>query len=116
MTHRRIFNFQKAIDNNYMSDKGSVVLPSNVRRIVSICPNMVNGKGFVSIFSEIDEECLLNQMGVADDNAHFNKKNIEVFSFINSNLYYVLQLTETDISQPCTLKIFVTYEEEDIDG
>lgn len=114
MTRKRTHLFQKTIDNNYLSDKGSIVLPSNVRRILSICPNMVNGCGFVSIFTETNEECLVNQMQVADDNAHFNTKNFEVFTIVDScNLYYVFELTETDIDKPCTLKILITYEEEE---
>ena len=114
MSKLRTILFNRTIDNNYTSDKNSIVVPSNVRKIVGICPNMVNGSGFISIFTENNEECLINQMRISDDNAHFNKKNVEVFTIVNSsNMYYVFNLVNTDIKKPCRLKIIITYEEED---
>lgn len=117
MARLRTILFKKTIDNNYTADRDSIVVPSNVRRIVSICPCIVNGEGFISVFTETNEECLLNQMSIADNNAHFNKKNIEIFTLVDAcNMYYVLELSNTDTTKSCILKILITYEEEEING
>lgn len=110
----RRYLFQKEIDNNYNTDKGSIPLPSEVHKIRRICPDMVNGSGFISIFNEKDDECILNQFPIADDNEHINKKDIDIYATINGdNLYYVFELVSVDDpSKESELKILITYEEE----
>ena len=108
---RKVFMYTANVDNNYTSLQDSIVLPTNVRRIVSICPNMVNGMGFLSIYVENTNDQLLNSVKVEDDNVHFNKKNIPLFCYPErSNLNYNLRLVNSDVSKPCKLKVFITYE------
>lgn len=112
MPRRRVYLHNEEVDNNYANKTGSIVLPYNVRRIVGICPNMVNGAGFLSIYNENSNEQLINQYAIADDNIHWNKKNIPLVAYPErSNLRYNLVLTDSSIGKECRLKVYITYEE-----
>ena len=110
---QRVYLYNVVVDNTYESKHDSIVLPTNVKKIVSICPNLVNGMGYISIFNEKTNEQLLNQVIAADDNEHWNVKNIPVLNLPEANnLYYTLRLIESDLTKECMLKVYVTYLED----
>lgn len=111
--HERVKLYNISIDNNFTSQDGSIVLPHEVKRIVAICADMVNGTGLLSIYNEKTNEQLLNQHRADDSIRHFNKKNFQLLSYPEgSNLKYTFKLLESDPNYKCELKLIITYEHE----
>lgn len=110
MKRARLHQFTKVIDNNYLSSKDSIMLPTNVDNIVAICPTIQNGTGIISIYNEKTNDELLNQVLISDDNQNWEQKNIPILNFPKEcNLFYVLRLIQTDNTRRCVLKISITY-------
>lgn len=110
MKRARLHQFNKTIDNNYLSSKDSIMLPTNVNNIVALCPTLQNGTGYLSVFNEKTNEELLNQVLISDDNQNWDAKNIPILNFPQDcNLFYVLRLINTDNTRKCVLKISITY-------
>lgn len=113
MATRRIYNFPKTIDNRKTCDKDFVALPSRAKRIVGICPHLINGKGFISVIREIDEFPIVSEYLANDKVQPFERKNIETdIETLHNNVRYVLRLVETDVKKNCYLHLLITYEEE----
>ncbi|MBR2103774.1 MAG: hypothetical protein IJ933_00610 [Bacteroidales bacterium] len=111
--NRRLYNFSKPIDNTYSCDKDFVPLPSRAKRIVGVCPKLINGKGFISVFREADKFPILTDMLVKDDPQPFGRINVDTnIETLKNNVRYVLRLDETDISKNCYLHLYIIYEEE----
>lgn len=110
MQRVRIFQFNEVIDNNFLSSKGSIVVPTNVKKVVGICPTLQNGVGILSIYNEKTNEELCNQLMIADDNQNWDAKNYQILNFPEcNNLKYILRLLQTDIRKSCILKISISY-------
>lgn len=110
MTRARLHQFNKVIDNNYLSSKDSIIVPTNVDNIVAICPTLTNGIGILSIYNEKTNAELLNQVLIADDNENWDAKNIPILNFPKgNNLFYILRLLNSDINKRCELKLTFTY-------
>lgn len=95
MKRTRLYVYTKKIDSNYSAHKGYITIPLNVQNIKSICPVLHNAEGYLSVFKEIDEEQILNEMRIEDDRAHLNSKKVAVsVSPDNSDFKFVLRLTK----------------------
>ncbi len=104
---------QEVIDNNYTSASGFVVLPSEIKRIVAIVPDMTNGMGFLSIYNDVTNEQVLNSVKVDDRNVHINKKMIPCTNYPDGNNFkYSLRMIEgySDNSKITKLSIILIYE------
>ncbi len=110
----RIFQFNKDIDNNFSSSKDSIMIPTNVKKVVAICPTLQNGIGIISIYKEESNEEVLNQVTIADDNLNWMDKNIPILvDCAGENLFYVLRILDSNINKKCELKLSISYLEED---
>jgi len=95
MKRTRLYVSQSNIDPNYSAHKGYVSIPLKVRNVKSICLVLHNAEGFISLFKELDEEQILNEMRLEDDKQHFNSKKIDVdVTPDNADFKYILRLTK----------------------
>ena len=110
----RIHQFNKTIDNDFTSSKDSIMIPTNVKKVVAICPTLQNGTGILSIYKEESNEEVLNQVTISDDNLNWKDKNIPILVDCGGeNFFYVLRLLDSNINKRCELKLSISYEEED---
>lgn len=70
MKSTRIYVYTKAIDSNYSAAKDYIPIPSNVKRITSVCCVLHNAEGYISLLREIDETQILNEMRLEDSKQH----------------------------------------------
>lgn len=115
MEQTRVYLYQTTLDTAYTDKKDSIVLPTNVKKVVGICPNLTRGMGYISVINEKTNDILVNQARVLDDNAHWNEKNIPVLNRPEANnLFYVFRMIngENERKNDCVLKIYVSYLEE----
>lgn len=111
----RLFAYNKAVNPSFSQFKDSIFVPSCAREIVEICAYIENGdnhnaRGFLSVFNEKTNQQLLNQVYIANDKRHYNKKRIQVHNVpARNNLSYVLSTMGLDKSQPVKLVILLKY-------
>lgn len=111
MNRVRLFQFNEVIDNNFLSLKGSIAIPTHVKRIVGICPTLQNGTGILSIYNEKTNEEILNQLQIADDNQNWDAKNYPILNFPDcNNMKYILRLLDTDNTKTCVLRLSISYQ------
>lgn len=94
MKSTRIYVYTKAIDSNYSAAKDYIPIPSNVKRITSVCCVLHNAEGYISLLREIDETQILNEMRLEDSKQHINKKKVSVNVLNDSDIKFVLKLTK----------------------
>lgn len=114
MEQRRVYLYNTLLDTDYSDKRDSIVLPTNVKKIISICPNLTKGVGYLSVINEKTNDILLNQVRISDDNGHWNEKNIPVLNYPEANnLFYVFRMIDGDTERQneCRLKIYVSYLE-----
>ncbi|MBQ3691089.1 MAG: hypothetical protein II937_14670 [Bacteroidales bacterium] len=115
MERTRVYLYQTTFNTSYTDKRDSIVLPTNVKKVVGICPNLTRGTGYISVVNEKTNDILVNQARVSDDNGHWNEKNIPVLNRPEANnLFYVFRMIngEKERKNDCVLKIYVTYLEE----
>lgn len=94
MKSTRIYVYTKNIDSNYSAAKDYIPVPSNVKRITSVCCVLHNAEGYISLLREIDETQILNEMRLEDSKRHINKKKVSVNVPNDSDIKFVLKLTK----------------------
>jgi hypothetical protein len=112
---KRVHLYNTIINTSFSDKKDSIVLPTNAKKIVSICPNITRGAGYISVINEKTNEQLLTQTYISDDNQHWNEKNVPVLNFPEANnLFFVFRMIDKERSRRgvCRLKIYITYLED----